>query len=1392
MAAPSAYIGRLGEFQQSRETFSAYVERLELFFAANNLAEVEVTDEDSRRRNSEMQTKMRAIFLTEVGPTVYETVKNLLAPGKPKDTSLAVILDKLKDHFDPKPLEIAESYRFGTRCQLPDEDISNFVVALKKLSIHCNFGAFQDRALRDRFVCGLRSERIRSKLMTMPNLTFDVACNTAIQMDLAEKGSKAVRLSGSSQHQTAGEVHKTYHTAKKANKPKPAAGTGNTNSNRTRKPCYRCQGQHAPEACPFREAECYACRKKGHIASACRSKGKATPKKGTCRASGSSAPGKHRQSLHTVEQEPTTEEDNLDMYTIYSNTAPSDSQRAQYGAFSVCVELGGAPVTMEIDTGASVSVIPESIYQQKLKRIPLEAKHIELRSYSGQKIPVLGTAQVPVSYKGQQAELPVVVVKGDKPALLGRNWLKSLKLNWSEIFNVRVNFKSADDVIKQHPKVFSAKGEQIEGHKAKVRVKPGATPVHCKARAVPYALKDKVEKELKRLESENIISKVESSNWATPIVVVPKSDGNVRICGDYKVTLNQVLEGNMPDTLPTAEDLFSTLTGGQVFTKMDLTNAYLQLGVDEESKSKLTINTHLGLFQFNRLPFGISTAPGIFQGVMTEILEGIEGVVCYLDDILVSAPDKTTHDERLLEVLKRLEKHNVRVKPQKCEFFRDSVEYLGHRVDKDGLHPMKCKVDAIKNAPTPKNISELRSFLGLVQYYGKFMQNLSTILHPLNELLKKDMPWRWTRECEEAFKLCKSQLADSTMLVHYDVNKPVKLQCDASPYGVGAVISHVLENGEERPIAFASRTLSASERNYAQIEREALALIFGVRRFHKYLYGRRFVIETDHKPLTAILNPTAHVPTLAAARMQRWALILSAYQYDIQYRRSAEHGNADAMSRLPQASEVTPNPEDLFYFSYVDELPVTASDIRKATQTDKVLTKVKEYVQNGWPNHMPDTELKPFFVRRNELSIDQGCVMWGSRVIIPKRYRDKLLGDLHDQHMGMCLTKSLARSYLWWPGLDKDIEHMVEQCSTCQVVGKTPPKVPLQPWKWPSRVWQRLHIDYAEIEKQNLLIVIDSHSKWVEVFPMQKTTSSKTIDVLRGLFSAYGFPEEIVSDNGPQFCSEDFTQFLKNNGVKHTRVPPYHPASNGAAERTVQIVKRALVKQMLDQNPKKRQLSLSHKLANFLITYRNTPHTTTGQTPAELFLKRKPKTRFTLLKPNLAKTVEEKQEKQKENHDRGRVKERCVEVNQKVKVKNQHQKWVKWSVGRVVRKCGPRTYMVKMFGSGKVKKVHIDHMMTLKGAELEEGWKPDESENATLTHATRDRNEIVHERTTDSQEYDVNEGSNANNNQTAGVETSETDVGQELTPTQVEYGRSATFGQGRYPVRNRKPVKLDA
>ena len=251
--------------------------------------------------------------------------------------------------------------------------------------------------------------------------------------------------------------------------------------------------------------------------------------------------------------------------------------------------------------------------------------------------------------------------------------------------------------------------------------------------------------------------------------------------------------------------------------------------------------------------------------------------------------------------MKRLQEHGVGLKKEKCQFLQDSVEYLGHRIDAQGVHTSEMKLKAIVEAPKRRNVQELCSFLGLLNYYAKFIANLSSILHvhPLNNLLRANQRWVWTHACNRAFLVAKSKLMSAPVLAHYDPYLPIFMAGDASAYGVGAVISHVMPDGTERPVAFASRTLSPAECNYAQGEKEALPLIFGIRKFHQYLYGRTFTLVTDHKPLTTILGSKKGIPALSAARMQRWALLLSAYNYDIHFPPTQAHGNADGLSRLP-------------------------------------------------------------------------------------------------------------------------------------------------------------------------------------------------------------------------------------------------------------------------------------------------------------------------------------------------------------------------------------------------------------------------------------------------------------------------------------------------------------
>ena len=353
-----------------------------------------------------------------------------------------------------------------------------------------------------------------------------------------------------------------------------------------------------------------------------------------------------------------------------------------------------------------------------------------------------------------------------------------------------------------------------------------------------------------------------------PIVPVVKRNGSVRVCGDFKVSVNPVLLAEQYP-LPRIEDIFANLAGGKHFSKLDLRQAYHQLEVTEESKKYLTINTHKSLFQYNRLVFGITSSPAICQRAIDQVLQGVPGNQCILDDMLISGKTDEEHLENLESVLKRLQDAGLKANKEKCVFFKDRVQFCGHEIDKEGLHKTREKIEAVVNAPRPENVSQLRSFLGLVNYYNRFLPNASSVLQPLHQLLEQNSKWQWTEQCEQAFTEAKRLITSEQLLTHYDPGLPVRLACDASPTGIGAVLSHVMLDGSERPVAFASRSLTKTERRYAQIDKEALSIVWGVKRFHVYLFGRQFTLLTDHKPLTSIFHPEKGVPAMTAARLQR-------------------------------------------------------------------------------------------------------------------------------------------------------------------------------------------------------------------------------------------------------------------------------------------------------------------------------------------------------------------------------------------------------------------------------------------------------------------------------------------------------------------------------------------
>ena len=435
--------------------------------------------------------------------------------------------------------------------------------------------------------------------------------------------------------------------------------------------------------------------------------------------------------------------------------------------------------------------------------------------------------------------VPLLVVEGSGPFFFGRNWLSRVKLDWKRICNIRVSAPGLPQDVKtqfhttvqSHPNVFKPGLVTIKGITAKLEMKPNAQPKFCKARPVPYALQDALEAEYHRLQSEGVMENVEFSEWATPMVYVPKADGTTRSCGVYAVTVDPQLNG-------------------QRSTKLDLKSAYQQLPLDPDSQQFVTINTHGGLCRYKRLPFGIASSPAIFQRTMDIILQGLEHVAAIQDDILITGKDDEQHILNLNTVLGRFDSHGLRLQLSKCKFMQRSVTYMGCIISAESISPTEEKVEANKNINMAENSTQPRAFLGMISYHGKFIRNLSSILQPLNNLFQKNQEFLCSPQCEEALNKAKKSLSSSHVLVHYNPSLPVILESDASQYGIGAVMLHRFPRGDERPIAYASRSLNSSEKNYSQI----------MTKNYMYLFGRKFTLGTGHKPLLKIFAPdSAHL-----------------------------------------------------------------------------------------------------------------------------------------------------------------------------------------------------------------------------------------------------------------------------------------------------------------------------------------------------------------------------------------------------------------------------------------------------------------------------------------------------------------------------------------------------
>lgn len=562
--------------------------------------------------------------------------------------------------------------------------------------------------------------------------------------------------------------------------------------------------------------------------------------------------------------------------------------------------------------------------------------------------------------------------------------------------------------------------------------------------------------------------------WVNPVVVLPKTDGDIRMCLDMRRANEAIVRERYP--IPTVDEILQSMNGSAVFSKLDLKWGYHQLELTPESR-EITFAVHNGVYRYKRLIFGVSSASEQYQQEIAAALSGIEGVENISDDVIVHAPDQETHDKRLHAVMRRLLECGLTLNPQKCQFSMDKLVFMGILLSQKGIGPTKERVRAVIEAREQENATEVRSFLGLVGYSSRFISQFATLSEPLRRLTRKDTPFNFGLEQKRAFQALRDELARAGILAYFDKEAPTKVIADASPVGLGAVLVQD-QQGEMVPVCYVSRSLTDCERRYSQTEREALALVWACERLHPYVYGRKFDLITDHKPLEIIYSQRSK----PCARIERWVLRLQPYDFRVVHV-PGKQNIADPLSRLlgdTAKKEIHRHEsEEYVRFVAVSATPkaLTTREVEEASATDPELEEVRKAITSG---HLEN--YKPYAPIANELCVMGYLVLRGNRIVLPQSLQARALSLAHEGHLGIVGTKQHLRTKLWWPGMERAAEKYCKACHGCQIVARPDPPEPLRTTPLPDGLWQDVAIDLLGPLPSNhsILVVVDYYSRYYE------------------------------------------------------------------------------------------------------------------------------------------------------------------------------------------------------------------------------------------------------------------------------------------------------------------------